>query len=130
MLSQFSEAPRRTLATGHHFFDPIFTALPRPEVSSMRNVATCTSTGLRQRGHRGLLVAAAMPSRYDRGTPHEGHGRNDAVAIRHLTAAASGSSDSLIGDICTSCWRTHLANARRIAASSRRTSLQAILVRA
>src|SRR5262249_38540670 len=91
------------------FFGAIFAELPRPEVSSMRKVATCTSTGLRQRGHRGVLVLAAMPSRYDRATPQEGHGRNDAVAIPHLTVAASGSSDRLIGDIFTSCSRRNAA---------------------
>src|SRR5258708_3540441 len=59
---------RGTPAAGghrHHFFGSIFAALPAREVSSMRKVATCTSTRLRQRGHRGFLVLAVMPSRYD-----------------------------------------------------------------
>ena len=60
----------------------------------MRKVATCTSTKLRQRGQRGLLVLADMPSRYDSGTPQLGHGRNDAVAMPQLTV-----SDRLIVDI-------------------------------
>lgn len=67
----------------------------RREVSSIKNVATDTSTSARQRGHRGVRVLALTPSRYDSDTPQWGHGRNDAVAIRsphHLGARASEAS--------------------------------------
>lgn len=67
-----------------YFFAASLEGLPACVVSSIKKVATSTSTRLRQRGQRGVRVLAVTPSRNEREVPQLGHGRKDAVAMAHL----------------------------------------------
>jgi hypothetical protein len=72
-------APR---VDGHYFFAAGFTPLtPRPEVSSIKSVATSTETTLRQDGQDGVRELLLTPSRKDRGLPQCGHGRKEALGM-------------------------------------------------
>src|SRR5262249_52340528 len=48
------------------------------EWSAIRNVATFTGTTLWQRGHSGVILLPATPSRYESGALQCGQGPNDA----------------------------------------------------
>jgi hypothetical protein len=58
------------------------------EWSAMRKVARLTLTSALQRGHFGLIVLPAAPSRYESGASQCGHGRNVAYTV-YLPASGS-----------------------------------------